>query len=181
MAIAGSQESQAVPLMAVSAPAFLPPTTPPSPAKPVIAASQIVESYPAPSTPSNPSPQDDSMTAPSGEGSGELKRPHDTALPDNDTPSKKTLSDAPATPASDSSAVRTERARLTALAQENQVKTAVATKRQAEAVKIMQETLQELQVLRAEDEDLRRQLDALKGEESVYSAAISADSSYKSF
>ena len=176
MAIAGSQESQAVPLMAVSAPAFLPPTTPPPPAKPVIAASQIVESRPAaPSTPSNPSPQDDSMTAPSGE----LKRPHDTASPDNDTPSKKTLSDAPATPASDSSAVRTERARLTALAQENQVKTAVATKRQAEAVKIMQETLHELQVLRAEDEDLRRQLDALKGEESVYSAAISADSSHK--
>ena len=44
----------------------------------------------------------------------------------------------------------------------------------------MQETLHELQVLRAEDEDLRRQLDALKGEESVYSAAISADSSHKS-
>ena len=102
--------------MADSAPAFLPTTTPPPPAKPVIAASQLVESRPAaPSTPSNPSLQDDSMTALSGEGSSELKRPHDTTLPDNDTPSKKTLSDAPATPASDSSAVRTERARLTAL------------------------------------------------------------------
>ena len=54
------------------------------------------------------------MTAPSGKGSGKLKRPHDTASPDNDTPCKKTLSDAPATPASDSSAVRRERARLTA-------------------------------------------------------------------
>ena len=42
----------------------------------------------------------------------------------------------------------------------------------------MQETLQELQALRTEDEDIRRQLDALKGEESVYSAAISADSSH---
>ena len=179
MAIAVSQEIQAVPLMAVSAPASLPATTPAPPAKPVIAASQIVDSRPAaPAAPSNPSPQDDSMTAPSGEGSSELKRPHDAASPDNDTPSKKTLSDAPATPASDSSAVRTERARLTALAQEIQIKTAVATTRQAEAVKIMQETLQELQVLRTEDEDIRRQLDALKGEESVYSAAISADSSH---
>ena len=179
MAIAVSQESQAVPLMAVSAPASLPATTPAPPAKPVIAAAQIVDSRPAaPSAPSNPSPQDDSMTAPSGEGSSELKRPHDAASPDNDTPSKKTLSDAPVTPASDSSAVRTERARLTALAQENQIKTAVATTRQAEAVKIMQETLQELQALRTEDEDIRRQLDALKGEESVYSAAISADSSH---
>ena len=43
----------------------------------------------------------------------------------------------------------------------------------------MQETLQELQVLRVEDENIRRQLDALKGEESVYSATISADSSHK--
>ena len=127
--------------MAVSASASLPATPP---AKPVIAASQIVDSRPAvPSAPSNPSPQDDSMTAPSGEGSSELKRPHEAASPDNDTPSKKTLSDAPATPASDSSAVRTERARLTALAQEIQIKTAVATTRQAEAVRIMQETLQD--------------------------------------
>ena len=178
MAIAVPQENPAVPLMAVSAPASLPATTPIPPAKPVIAASQIVESRPAaPSAPSNPSPQDDSMTTPSGEVSSDLKRPHDAALPDNDTPSKKTLSDAPATP-SDSSAVRTERARLTALAQEIQIKTAVATTRQAEAVKIMQETLQELQALRTEDEDIRRRLDALKGEESVYSAAISADSSH---
>ena len=46
-------------------------------------------------------------------------------------------------------------------------------------MKIMQETLQELQVLRQEDEDLRRKLDALKGEESVYSATISAASSHK--
>ena len=83
-----------------------------------------------------------------------------------------------ATPASDASAVRTERARLTALAEENQAKLAVQTKRQAEALKIMQETLHELQILRAE-EDLRRKLDALKGEESVYSATISADSSHK--
>ena len=180
MAISGSQESQAVSLMAVSASAVLPSTTPPPPAKPVVAASQIVESRPAaPSTPSNTSPQDDSMTAQSGEGSGDLKRPHDMATPDNDTPSKKTLSEAPATPASDSSAVRTERARLMALIQENQVKSAVATTRQAEAVKIMQETLHELQVLRQEDEDLRRKLDALKGEESVYSATISAASSHK--
>ena len=178
MAIAVSQKNPAVPLMAVSAPASLPATTPIPPAKPVIAASQIVESRPAaPSAPSNPSPQDDSMTTPSGEVSSDLKRPHDAASPDNDTPSKKTLSDAPATP-SDSSAVRTERARLTALAQEIQIKTAVATARQAEAVKIMQETLQELQALRTEDEDIRRRLDALKGEESVYSAAISADSSH---
>ena len=85
------------------------------------------------------SPQDDSMTAQSGEGSGDLKRPHDMATPDNDTPSKKTLSEAPATPASDSSAIRTERARLMALLQKNQVKSAVATTRQAEAVKIMQD------------------------------------------
>ena len=180
MAISVSQESQAVPLMAVSASAVLPPTTPPPPAKPMVAASQIVESRPAaPSTPSNTSPQDDNMTAQSGEGSGDLKRPHDMATPDNDTPSKKTLSEAPATPASDSSAVRTERARLLALLQENQDKSAVATTRQAEAVKIMQETLHELQVLRQEDEDLRRKLDALKGEESVYSATISAASSHK--
>ena len=41
------------------------------------------------------------------------------------------------------------------------------TKRQQEAVKIMQETLQVLQVLRQEDEDLRRKLDAIKGEDSV--------------
>ena len=178
MAIAVSQENPAVPLMAVSAPASLPATTPSPPAKPVVAASQIVDSRPAaPSAPSNPSPQDDSMTTPSGEVSSDLKRPHDAASPDNDTPSKKTLSDAPATP-SDSSAVRTERARLTAMAQEIQIKTAVATTRQAEAVKIMQETLQELQALRTEDEDIRRRLDALKGEESVYSAAISADSSH---
>ena len=178
MAIAVSHKNPAVPLMAVSAPASLPATTPVPPAKPVIAASQIVDSRPAaPSAPSNPSPQDDSMTTPSGEVSSDLKRPHDAASPDNDTPSKKTLSDAPATP-SDSSAVRTERARLTALAQEIQIKTAVATTRQAEAVKIMQETLQELQALRTEDEDIRRRLDALKGEESVYSAAISADSSH---
>ena len=54
----------------------------------------------------NTSPQDDNMTAQPGEGSGDLKRPHDMATPDNDTPSKKTLSEAPATP-SDSSAVRT--------------------------------------------------------------------------
>ena len=119
------------------------------------------------------------MLAPPGEGLGELKRPHDTASPDNDTPSKKTFSDAPATPASDTSAVRTERARLTALAEENQAKTAVQTKRQAEALKIMQETLHELQVLRAEEEDICRKMDALKGEESVYSATISADSSHK--
>ena len=99
------------------------------------------------------------------------------ATPDNDTPSKKTLSDAPATP-SDSSAVRTERARLSALAQENQIKTAVATTRQVEAVKAMQETLQELQTLRTEYEDIRRRLDALKGEKSVGSAAFSADSSH---
>ena len=178
MAIAVSQEKPAVPLMADSAPASLPATTPTPPAKPVVSASQIVDSRPAaPSAPSNPSPQDDSMITPSGEGPSELKRPHDAASPDNDTPSKKTLSDAPATP-SDSSAVRTERARLRALAQENQIKTAVATTRQAEAVKIMQETLQELQALRTEDEDIRRRLDALKGEESEYSAAISADSSH---
>ena len=44
---------------------------------------------------------------------------------------------------------------------------------------VMQETLHELQVLRAEEEDIRRQLDALKGEESVYSATISADFSHK--
>ena len=48
-----------------------------------------------------------------------------------------------------------------------------------EAVKIMQETLQVLQVLRQEDEDLRRKLDAIKGEDSVYSATISAASSHK--
>ena len=42
----------------------------------------------------------------------------------------------------------------------------------------MQETLHELQVFRQEDEDLRR-FDALKGKESVYSATISAASSYK--
>ena len=180
MAISVSQESQAVPLMAASAPAIPTSITPPPPAKPVVAASQIVDSRPAaPATPSNPAPQDDTMNAPPGEGSGELKRPHDTASPDNDTPSKKTFSDAPATPASDTSAVRTERARLTALAEENQAKTAVQTKRQAEALKIMQETLHELQVLRAEEEDIRRQLDALKGEASVYSATISADSSHK--
>ena len=180
MAISGSHESQAVPLMAASASAVLPFTPPPPPAKPLVAASQMVESRPAaPSTPSNTSPQDDSMTAQSGEGSGDLKRPHDMAMPDNDTPSKKTLSEAPATPASDSSAVRTERARLMALLQENQVKSAVATTRQAEAVKIMQETLHELQFLRQEDNDLRRKLDALKGEDSVYSATISATSSHK--
>ena len=156
MAIAASQEKPAVPLMADSAPASLPATTPTPPAKPVVSASQIVDSRPAaPSAPSNPSPQDDSMVTPSGDGSSELKRPHDAASPDNDTPSKKTLSDAPATP-SDSSAVRTERARLSALAQENQIKTAVATTRQAEAVKTMQETLQELQTLRTEYEDIRR-------------------------
>ena len=178
MAIAASQEKPAVPLMADSAPASLPATTPTPPAKPVVSASQIVDSRPAaPSAPSNPSPQDDSMVTPSGDGSSELKRPHDAASPDNDTPSKKTLSDAPATP-SDSSAVRTERARLSALAQENQIKTAVATTRQAEAVKTMQETLQELQTLRTEYEDIRRRLDALKGEESVGSAAFSADSSH---
>ena len=134
MAKAVSQEKPAVPLMADSAPASLPATTPTPPAKPVVSASQIVDSRPA--ARSNPSLQDDSMNTPSEEGSSELKRPHDAASPDNDTPSKKTLSDAPATP-SDSSAVRTERARLTALAQENQIKTAVATTRQAEAVKIM--------------------------------------------
>ena len=179
MTISGSQGSQAVPLMAVSAPTGLPSITPPSPAKPMVAASQIVESRPAaPSTPCNTSPQDDNMTAQPGEGSGDLKRPHDMATPDNDTPSKKTLSEAPATP-SDSSAVRTERERLLALLQENQEKTAVETKRQQEAVKIMQETLQVLQVLRQEDEDLRRKLDAIKGEDSVYSATISAASSHK--
>ena len=178
MAIAASQEKPAVPLMADSAPASLPATTPTPPAKPVVSASQIVDSRPAaPSAPSNPSPQDDSMVTPSEDGSSELKRPHDAASPDNDTPSKKTLSDAPATP-SDSSAVRTEQARLSALAQENQIKTAVATTRQAEAVKTMQETLQELQTLRTEYEDIRRRLDALKGEESVGSAAFSADSSH---
>ena len=42
----------------------------------------------------------------------------------------------------------------------------------------MQETLQKLQALRTENEDICRQLDALKGDESVYLAAISADSSY---
>ena len=69
MAISGSQESQAVPLMAVSAPAVLHPPTPPPPTKPVVAASQIVESRPAaPSTPSNPSPQDDSMHAHQAKG-----------------------------------------------------------------------------------------------------------------
>ena len=165
--------------MAVSAPTGLPSITPPPPAKPMIAASQIVESRPAaPSTPCNTSPQDDNMTAQPGEASGDLKRPHDMATPDNDTPSKKTLSEAPATP-SDSSAVRTERERLLALLQENQEKTAVETKRQQEAVKIMQETLQVLQALRQEDEDLRRKIDAIKGEDSVYSATISAASSHK--
>ena len=178
MAVAASQEKPAVLLMADSAPAPLPATTPIPPAKPVVSASQIVDSRPAaPSAPSNTSPQDDSMATLPGDGSSELKRPHDAASPDNDTPSKKTLSDAPATP-SESSAVRTERARLSALAQENQIKTAVATTRQVEAVKIMQETLQELQTLRTEYEDIRRRLDALKGEESVGSAAFSADSSH---
>ena len=180
MTISVAQESEAVPLMAVSAPAGHTPITPPPPAKPVVAAAQFVASRPAaPSTPSDPASRDDTMNTTPGEGSGELKRPHDTALPDNDTPSKKTFSDTPATPASDSSAVRTERARLTALAEENRVKSVDATKRQAEAVKTMQETLQELQVLRVEEEDIRRKLDALKGEESVYSATVSADSSHK--
>ena len=97
MTISGSQGSQAVPLMAVSAPTGLPSITPPPPAKPMVAASQIVESRPAaPSTPCNTSPQDDNMIAQPGEGSGDLKRPHDMATPDNDTPSKKTLSEAPA-------------------------------------------------------------------------------------
>ena len=180
MTISVSQEGQAVPLMAVSAPAGHTPITPPPPAKPVVAASHFVASRPAaPSTPSDPASRDDTMNATPGEGSGELKRPHDTASPGNDTPSKKTFSDTPATPASDSSAVRTERARLTALAEENQIKAADATKRQAEVVKTMQETLQELQALRLEEEDIRRKLDALKGEESVYSATVSADSSHK--
>ena len=180
MAISVSQEGQAVPLMAVSAPASHTSITPPPPAKPMVAASQFVDSRPAaPSTPSDPAPCDDTINATPGEGSGELKRPHDTASPDNDTPSKKTFSDTPATPASDASAVRTERARLTALAEENQVKAAAATKRQAEALKTMQETLQEIQALRVEEEDIRRKLNALKGEESVYSATISADSSHK--
>ena len=171
MAISGSQGSQAVPLTAVSAPTGLPSITPPPPAKPMIAASQIVESWPAaPSTPCNTSPQNDNMTAQPGDASGDLKRPHDMAKPDNDTPSKKTLSEAPATP-SDSSAVRTERERLLALLQENQEKTALETKRQQEAVKIMQETLQVLQA--------RQEIDAIKGEDSVYSATISAASSYK--
>ena len=47
MTISGSQGSQAVPLMAVSAPTALPSITPPPPAKPMVAASQIVESRPA--------------------------------------------------------------------------------------------------------------------------------------
>ena len=47
MTISGSQGSQAVPLMAVSAPTVLPSITPPPPAKPMVAASQIVESRPA--------------------------------------------------------------------------------------------------------------------------------------
>ena len=46
-------------------------------------------------------------------------------------------------------------------------------------MKIMQETLHELQFLRQEDDDLHRKLDALKGEESVHSATISATSSHK--
>ena len=182
MAISGSQGSQAVPLTAVSAPTGLPSLTPPppaKPAKPMIEASQIVESRPAaPSTPCTTSPPDDNMNAQPSEVSGDLKRPHDMATPDNDTPSKKTLSEAPATP-SDSSAIRTERERLLALLQENQEKTALETKRQQEAVKIMQETLQVLQALRQEDEELRRKIDAIKGEDSVYSATISAASSHK--
>ena len=90
MAIAVFQEHTAVPLMAVSASASLPATTPAPPAKPVIAASQIVDSRPAaPSAPSNPSPQDDSMTAPSGEGSSELKRPHEAASRTMTLPAKR--------------------------------------------------------------------------------------------
>ena len=50
----------------------------------------------------------------------------------------------------------------------------VVAGRDAEAVKTMQETLQELQTLRTEYEDIRRRLDALKGEESVGSAAFSS-------
>ena len=119
------------------------------------------------------------MNATPGEGSGELKQPHDTAAPDNDTPRKKTFSDTPTTPASDASAIRTERALLAARHEEVQIKVAAATKRQAEALRTMQELLQELQALRLEEEDIRVKLDALKGEESAYSATVSADSSHK--
>ena len=51
------------------------------------------------------------MQRPGHTGRKALAKKKKAASPDNETPSKKTLSDAPATQ-SDSSAVRTERARL---------------------------------------------------------------------
>ena len=52
------------------------------------------------------------MKIKSSEGAADLKRPHETASPDSATPTKKTFSDAPATRASESSAIQTERTLL---------------------------------------------------------------------
>ena len=61
MAVAVFQENPAVPLMAALAPASLPATTPVPPAKPVIAAAQILDSCPA--APSAPATHLHRMTA----------------------------------------------------------------------------------------------------------------------
>ena len=107
MAVSAASTTPTVPLMAASVPSSFAPVTPPAPARPVVAATQMAD-WPAPDVPKLPTPTVEVMANPQVEGTTDLKRPHETASHDSATPTKKTFSNPPATPASESSAIQTE-------------------------------------------------------------------------